>query len=324
MGESWFLMLMLECSSPRAVILPLIPFIWTSEWVTCFLASFGRREIGTMQVEHTESNIATPEKVILLTVKAALMSGDWCKGSFWRLNMWWLEWNMGRPITSRLVRTENPVPRCLWIVYPLRCYDMGLSLSRRWVTIWAATSVKASDALCIVLAYGGFSVAVVHSVRLIIIIAVFAEAGLLRVRWSIIWSWWLFWFRSSIYLTRSLWSMCIICHVRLCCPFLHLDQRIVGLRRLCQSLYSGCLLFGFQSLTFSLISTVPMIKKTISTVKSTLLSFYLFFMWTAASLMVFSSRPAKSVNFSPSRRCKSQARLRCWKFVIWLPWVPIR
>ena len=33
MGESWFPMLMLMCSSPKAVMLPLIPFIWTSEWV---------------------------------------------------------------------------------------------------------------------------------------------------------------------------------------------------------------------------------------------------------------------------------------------------
>ena len=52
--------------------------------------------------------------------------------------------------------------------------------------MWAVASVKASDAPCIVPAYGGFCVAVVHSVRLIIITAVFAGAGLLRVRWSII------------------------------------------------------------------------------------------------------------------------------------------
>ena len=84
-------------------------------------------------------------------------------------------------------------------------------------------------------------------------------------------------------------------------------------------------MFGFQSLTFPLISIAPMIEKTISTVKSTLFPFlYLFFWWTAASLIVFSSRPAKSVKFSPSRRCKSQARLRCLMFVIWLPCVPIK
>ena len=45
----------------------------------------------------------------------------------------------------------------------------------------------------------------------------------------------------------------------------------------------------------------PWLRKTISTVKSTLLSFlYLFFMWTAASLMGFLSRPAESVNFRHS------------------------
>ena len=54
---------------------------------------------------------------------------------------------------------------------------------------------------------------VVHSVHLIIITAVFAGAGRLRVRWSIIWSWWLFWFSSSIYSTRLLWFTCIICSV---------------------------------------------------------------------------------------------------------------
>ena len=203
MGESWFPMLMLQYSSPRAVMLPLIPFIRTSEWVTCFLASFGSREIGTMQVEHPEFNIATPENVMPLTVKVASTSSDRCKESFWRLNMWGLGWkNMERAITFRLVRTENPVPRCLWMV----C-DMGLSLSRRWVTIWAVAFVKASEAPSIVPAYGGFCVAVVHSVRLIIITAVFAGAELLRVHWSIIWSWWLFCFRSSIYSTRSLWSV---------------------------------------------------------------------------------------------------------------------
>ena len=63
---------------------------------------------------------------------------------------------------------------------------MGLSLSRRWVTIWAVASVKSSDAPGIVPAYGGCCVAVVLSVRLIIITAVFAGAGLLRVHWSII------------------------------------------------------------------------------------------------------------------------------------------
>ena len=35
-----------------------------------------------MQVEHPESNIATLENVMPLTVKVALTSGDWCKESF--------------------------------------------------------------------------------------------------------------------------------------------------------------------------------------------------------------------------------------------------
>ena len=63
-------------------MLPLIPFMWTSEWVTCFLASFSSREIGTIQVEHPESNIATLENVMPLTVKVALTSGDRYKESF--------------------------------------------------------------------------------------------------------------------------------------------------------------------------------------------------------------------------------------------------
>ena len=71
MGKSRFPKLMLQCSSLRAVMLPLIPFMGTSEWVTCFLASFSRCEISTMQVEHPESNIATPENVMPLTVKVA-------------------------------------------------------------------------------------------------------------------------------------------------------------------------------------------------------------------------------------------------------------
>ena len=82
MGESQFLMLMLQCNSPRAAMLPLISFMWTLEWVTYFLASFGSREIGTMQVEHPESDIATPENVMPSTVKVALTSGDRCKEIF--------------------------------------------------------------------------------------------------------------------------------------------------------------------------------------------------------------------------------------------------
>lgn len=82
---------------------------------------------------------------------------------------------------------------------------------------------------------------------------------------------------------------------------------------------------GVQAFTFSLISIAPMREKTVSAGISREWSDLNFaFMCTAASLIVFSSQPAKSVNLSPSRRCKSQARLRCWKFVIWLPWVVMR
>ena len=81
------------------------------------------------------------------------------------------------------------------------------------MTIWAVASVRANDAPGIVPAYGRFCVAVVPSVRLIIITVVFAGAGLLSVRWSIIWSWGLFWFRPSIYSTRLLRSTFIICSV---------------------------------------------------------------------------------------------------------------
>ena len=205
MSESWFPMLML----PRVVILLLILFIWTSEWVTCFLASFGSREIGTMPMEHPESNIATPENAMALTIKVALTSGNRCKESFWRLNMWWLRWkNVRRAIASLIVRIKNPVPRCLWMGYPHSLLQHGPETELG--TIWTVAYVKASEAPCIVCAYGGFCVVVVRSVRLIIITAVFAGAALLRVRWPIIWSWWLFWFCSSIYSTRSLWSTGII------------------------------------------------------------------------------------------------------------------
>ena len=56
--------------------------IIVGELGTVPLASFGSREIGTVQVEHPESNIATPVNVMPLTVKVALTSCDRCKESF--------------------------------------------------------------------------------------------------------------------------------------------------------------------------------------------------------------------------------------------------
>ncbi len=76
-GESRLPMVMSQVSSPRAVVLPLIPFTTTSERVMSFLASLGNRDIGTMQVEHPESSIATPEKVMSLKLKVDWTSGEW-------------------------------------------------------------------------------------------------------------------------------------------------------------------------------------------------------------------------------------------------------
>ena len=129
---------------------------------------------------------------------------------------------------------------CGWCIL-IRCCDIGLSLSRRWVTTWAVVFVKASEAPSIVSAYGGFCVAVVHSV---------SDNNHGCVSWS--------WTVESVLVDYLILVVVLVpfvyffdsiaivyvhnmqCHVRLCCPFLHLDQHIVGLRRLCQSLYSGC------------------------------------------------------------------------------------
>ena len=81
-------------------------------------------------------------------------------------------------------------------------------------------------------------------------------------------------------------------------------------------------MFGVQILIFSLMSIAPTSEMAVSTVCSLVLSFLnLFFIWMVASLRVFSSRPAKSVNFSLFRLCRSEVRQRCWKLNIWLPWV---
>ena len=121
-------------------------------------------------------------------------------------------------------RTSHHISSCS---YRKSCSSMSVgvvpsSIAAIWAWAWVGggwwygqllASAKASDAPGIVPAYGGFCVAVVHSVRLIIITAVFIGAGLLRVRWSIIWSWWLFWFRLSFYSTRLLRSTRIMCSV---------------------------------------------------------------------------------------------------------------
>ena len=122
----------------------------------------------------------------------------------------------------------------------------------------------------------------------------------------------------SVYLfnsTAEVYMHYMQCHVRSCCLFLHLDQCIVRLRQL---LYSDCPLSwqgegicSGSNLWLSCSSALhPWLKKTILTVKSTLLSMYLFFMWTAASLMVFSNQPAKSVNFSSSHHCSLSSGYR--------------
>ena len=62
------------------VILPFIPLTRVSESVMCFVffASSGNLNIGMIQVEHPESNIAVSEKLIPLTVKVALINRDCC------------------------------------------------------------------------------------------------------------------------------------------------------------------------------------------------------------------------------------------------------
>lgn len=65
-----------QFSSPRKLMLLLIPFTWTSEWVMCFLVYLGSQETGIMEVEHPDSSIATLEKVVLLTMKVILMNRD--------------------------------------------------------------------------------------------------------------------------------------------------------------------------------------------------------------------------------------------------------
>ena len=47
-------------------------------YVFCFFASSGNLNIGMMEVEHPESNIAVSEKLVPLTVKVALINRDCC------------------------------------------------------------------------------------------------------------------------------------------------------------------------------------------------------------------------------------------------------
>lgn len=66
-------------------------------------------------------------------------------------------------------------------------------------------------------------------------------------------------------------------------------------------------IFGVQALTFSLINIVPMSQKTVSVDISEVLStLNLTLMWTAVSLIVFLSWPAKSVIFLLSHHRRSQ------------------
>ena len=52
------------------VMLLLITFTWTSEWVMFFGdGGGGNREIGTLQMDYPESSIATSEKIVSLMVK---------------------------------------------------------------------------------------------------------------------------------------------------------------------------------------------------------------------------------------------------------------
>ena len=97
--------------------------------------------------------------------------------------------------------------------------------------MWAVASVKASGAPSIAPAYGRFCDVVGHSVRLIIITAVFAGAGLFRVGlvdYLIL----VVVLVLFVYLFDSIAVVYVHnmqCHVRSCCPFLHLDQYIDGL-----------------------------------------------------------------------------------------------
>ena len=124
----------------------------------------------------------------------------------------------------------------------------------------------------------------------------------------------------------------MIC-ARLCCHFLYPNQDTVKLRTLYPLSYNGwplswrgvCIGLSSKFLPSRSSTLRPWLRKAyrVSILRYCQSCIY-FFMCIAVSLMVFFSRPVKSVNFSPSRHCRSQARLRCWKLVIWLSWVAIR
>ena len=60
--------------SPSVAMIPFIPFTRVSERVIHSLTSSGMREMGVMQVEHPESNIAVSIKVIPLILNLVLMN----------------------------------------------------------------------------------------------------------------------------------------------------------------------------------------------------------------------------------------------------------
>ena len=63
-GELWSPMMTSQVISSSVAMLPFIPFTRVSERVIRSLTSSGRREMGMIQVEHPESNIAVSMKVI--------------------------------------------------------------------------------------------------------------------------------------------------------------------------------------------------------------------------------------------------------------------
>ena len=103
---------------------------------------------------------------------------------------------------------------------------------------------------------------------------------------------------------------------RLCCHFLYPIKILLGFvryttRRCPLSWWGGGMGLSFKFWPSRSSALCSWLRKALLAV------LYLFFMHTMASLMVFSSRPAISVNFSPSRYYRSQVRLRCCKLVIW-------
>lgn len=86
-GELWLPKVRSQFSSPKAVMLQFILFMWTSKCVMSCLTSSGSQKIGTMQVEHQASNIAMSENVMPLIIEVVLMNVDCNMECYWRLNM---------------------------------------------------------------------------------------------------------------------------------------------------------------------------------------------------------------------------------------------